>query len=275
MPELPEVETVKEALKLRLLGIKIKDVIIRYEGIIKNLTPEQFKQKIIGQTFREIKRYGKYLIFVFDNVSMVSHLRMEGKYFVKPLDAEVTKHEHIIFILDNNQKLSYQDVRKFGTMEIVPIGEEFDLDSIGKLGKEANDDALNVEYLYPLIHKSSRAIKSLLLDQTILSGLGNIYVDETLFLARLHPETQGLKITKKETAKIIESAKKVLDKAIELGGTTIRTYQSSFGIDGRFQNELNVHTRVGEKCYNCDTVIEKIKVGGRGTYFCPTCQKRK
>ncbi len=275
MPELPEVETVKEALKLRLIGHKIINIIIKYQGIIKNINAEDFKEKIIGQTFREIKRYGKYLIFVLDDYSMVCHLRMEGKYFIKPVDDELNKHEHIIFVLDNNKKLSYQDVRKFGTIEVTKKNEEYSLASLKKLGPQANDPNLDIERLFSKIKSSTRPIKAIILDQTVISGLGNIYVDETLFLAKIHPETKGINLTKKAVEKIALSAKQVLNKAISLGGTTIRTYQSSFGIDGRFQNELNVHTKVGEKCKICNDTIQKIKVSGRGTYFCPTCQKKE
>jgi formamidopyrimidine-DNA glycosylase len=275
MPELPEVETVKEALKTRLLGLKITGLKILYDGIIKNIDINEFRQKVIGQTFNDIKRYGKYLIFVLDDISLVCHLRMEGKYFIKPMEYETNKHEHIIFFLSNNQKLTYQDVRKFGTIEVTPKNQEFNLPSLIKLGPEANDANLDFDYLYQAIHRSSRPIKSILLDQTVISGLGNIYVDETLFLAKVHPETKGNLLSKKAIEKIKDSAKIVLDKAIKLGGTTIRTYQSSFGIDGRFQNELNVHTLVGEPCKVCSDIIKKIKVGGRGTYFCPTCQKKE
>ncbi len=275
MPELPEVETVKEALKPRLIGHRITGIEIRYEGIIKNISPDDFKKRVIGQTFRKIDRYGKYLIFVLDDLSMVCHLRMEGKYFIKPIDFEPNKHEHIIFFLDNQQKLSYQDVRKFGTIEVTEIGSEFKLESLKKLGPEANDKNLDLNYLYDKIHNSSRAIKSILLDQTVISGLGNIYVDETLFLAKVHPETKGTKLSRETVKRIGKSARLVLEKAISLGGTTIRTYQSSFGIDGRFQNELNVHTKENEKCKVCGDIIKKIKVGGRGTYYCPTCQTKE
>lgn len=275
MPELPEVETIKEVLKQRLIGRKIVSVDIRYDGIIKKINSETFKNMVTNQTFREIKRYGKYLVFVLDDLSMVCHLRMEGKYFIKPRDSEVNKHEHIIFYLDNNSKLSYQDVRKFGTIEVTEKNQEFNLASLKKLGPEANDENLDLSYLLEAIHKSSRPIKSILLDQTVISGLGNIYVDETLFLAKIHPETRGNKLSLDDVSRIKMSARNVLLKAISLGGTTIRTYQSSFGIDGRFQNELNVHTKANEKCKVCGDIIVKIKVGGRGTYFCPTCQERE
>jgi formamidopyrimidine-DNA glycosylase len=274
MPELPEVETVKETLKRHLIGLKIVKVITPYPNIIK-MRLEEFKNKVTNQKITGINRYGKYLFFELEDYTLVSHLRMEGKYFIRKSLGEVTKHEHVIFELDSGDCLSYHDVRKFGTMELVLKGEEKQLESIKKLGYEANQSKIDYDKLYELIHKSTRPIKAVLLDQTILTGLGNIYVDETLFLSKIHPAELASNLSKEEVVTILKNAKIVLDKAIKLGGTTIRTYQSSLGVDGRFQNELKVHTLAGKLCQVCNDVIIKTKVGGRGTYFCPTCQKRK
>jgi len=274
MPELPEVETVKETLKKHLIGLKIVQVITPYSNIIK-LKLDEFKNKVTNQKFTGIKRYGKYLFFELEDYTLVSHLRMEGKYLLRNNLKEITKHEHVIFELDNGKYLSYHDVRKFGTMELVLKGEEKELESIKKLGYEANQSRIDYDKLYDLIHKSSRPIKAVLLDQTILTGLGNIYVDETLFLSKIHPAELANNLSKDEIIAILKNAKIVLDKAIKLGGTTIRTYQSSLGVDGRFQNELKVHTLAGESCKECNDIILKTRVGGRGTYYCPTCQKRK
>jgi len=273
MPELPEVETVRLTLLNLIKGRKIKDVLFFYDKIIKNQTTNDFRNKLINQEIRDMRRIGKYLLFDMDNFTLVSHLRMEGKYFIKENLDELSKHEHIVFVLDNGKLLAYHDVRKFGTMELVELKKESTLESIKVLGREVNSDDLDVEYLYPLIRKSARPIKSILLDQHIITGLGNIYVDETLFSARIHPERLGNTLSSYQVKKIIKSAKAVIKKAIELGGTTIRTYQSSLGVDGRFQNELNVHTLAGKKCKNCNDIIKKIRVGGRGTYYCPTCQR--
>ncbi|MDY0317992.1 MAG: DNA-formamidopyrimidine glycosylase [Candidatus Izemoplasmatales bacterium] len=274
MPELPEVETVKETLKLHLIGRKIVDIITPYPNIIKT-DLEYFKNKMVNQEFLDIKRYGKYLIFELTDISMISHLRMEGKYYLRDNLDQITKHEHVIFKLDNNQYLSYHDVRKFGTMELVEKNEVFNTDSLSKLGYEANNENIDLNEIYPKFKNAKRPIKSVLLDQTIITGLGNIYVDETLFRSKIHPEELSSNLNEEEVKSILVNAKAVLDKAIKLGGTTIRTYQSSFGVDGRFQNELKVHTLVGKPCTVCKTTIEKIKVGGRGTYFCPNCQRLK
>ncbi|MBN2834444.1 MAG: DNA-formamidopyrimidine glycosylase [Candidatus Delongbacteria bacterium] len=274
MPELPEVETVKETLKIHLIGQKIKSIIAPYPNIIK-MDLDSFKQKVLNQTFTDIRRYGKYLFFVLNDYTLVSHLRMEGKYYLRQDLNQITKHEHVIFQLNSGEFLSYHDVRKFGTMELVEKGKEFTLLSVKKLGVEANQNNIDINSVFKKFNKASRPIKSLLLDQSVLTGLGNIYVDETLFRAKIHPQELASNLDINEVANIIENAKIVLDKAIKLGGTTIRTYQSSFGVDGRFQNELKVHTLVNKPCSVCGTKIEKIKVGGRGTYLCPNCQKRK
>jgi formamidopyrimidine-DNA glycosylase len=274
MPELPEVETVRQQLKPLLIGKKIISVSVRYNKIIK-IPLNKFKEQLKNQTFRDISRYGKYIFFELDDFTLVSHLRMEGKYFLRKTMKDLTKHDHIVFHLDNDLLLTYHDVRKFGTMELVKKGKEYLLDSIKKLGPEVNDEHLKAEDIYQKIKVSSRAIKSILLDQTVMTGLGNIYVDETLFLAKIHPETKGNALTFEDVESILFSAKKVIKKAISLGGTTIRTYQSILGVDGRFQNELNVHTLVGKPCSVCQEKIIKIKVGGRGTYLCPNCQQKE
>ncbi len=273
MPELPEVETVRQTLKNYLINKKITDVIIYYDAIIKNIDLEEFKKSIINQSFSDIRRIGKYLLFDIGDYTLVSHLRMEGKYYIRKSLDDLTKHDHIAFKLNDGNILSYHDVRKFGTMELVYHQKENTLKSIQVLGKEINEPSLNLEYLFPFIKKAKRPIKSILLDQHIVCGLGNIYVDETLFLAKVNPKTLGENLNIYQVKKIIQSAKSVIEKAITLGGTTIRTYQSSLGVDGRFQNELNVHTLVGKKCKNCDDIILKTRVGGRGTYYCPTCQR--
>lgn len=273
MPELPEVETVRQQLKTLIVDKEIVDVIVRYAPIIK-LNTDDFKIRLMHQHIRDIGRYGKYLMFILDDETMVSHLRMEGKYYLKASLKSLTKHDHIVFKLDDGQYLTYHDVRKFGTIELVEKGSEMNLPSISKLGPEVNDPTINSRIIFKKIKSSSRAIKSLLLDQTLICGLGNIYVDETLFKSRIHPETKGQKITYKQVQSLLENARSVVNKAILLGGTTIRSYHSTFGIDGRFQNELNVHTKKGMPCPVCNEVIVKIKVGGRGTYYCPHCQKK-
>jgi formamidopyrimidine-DNA glycosylase len=273
MPELPEVETIRQQLKTLIIAKEIKDVQVLYQPIVKHPI-ELFKSTLIGQRFMDINRYGKYLMFQFESHTLISHLRMEGKYYLRESLSELTKHDHIIFALKNGQYLTYHDVRKFGTMELVKKGDALNVPSIQKLGPEVNDASIDARLIYQKIKSSSRAIKSLLLDQSVVCGLGNIYVDETLFMSRIHPETKGHSLRLKDVKSLLDNARIVVEKAIALGGTTIRTYHSTFGIDGRFQNELNVHTKKGEPCPVCQEEIIKIRVGGRGTYYCPHCQKK-
>ncbi len=273
MPELPEVETIKETLKLRILGEKVTDVEIYVPGIIRKDTVSDFINKLKGQTLIDIGRKGKYMFFRFDRNVVVIHLRMEGKFFVKKSNSPKEKHEHVIFRFASSQTLRFHDVRKFGTMEIVEPGKEYQAQGVAKLGLEPFEPGFTASYLKEKIRDSKRPIKSLLLDQSIVAGLGNIYVDEVLFLSKIRPTRPGVTLDDAELEHIVDSCKYILTRAVALGGTTIRSYLSSLGVTGRFQNELNVHTRAGQPCHVCKTTIEKIRVGGRGTYYCPKCQK--
>lgn len=275
MPELPEVETVRNTLKKLVLGKQIRDIDVFYEKMIRNRTVEDFKNSFVDKTIKDIKRYGKYLVFVFEDIALISHLRMEGKYFIKDLDAPKEKHEHVIFYFTDGLTLRYNDTRKFGTFDVCELEDIESNSPITKLGPEPSSELLTEAYLKKLFERKSTPIKTTLLDQTIISGLGNIYVDEVLFLSKLHPETITNKVTKKERKQIIEQSRFVLEKAIKLGGTTIRSYTSSLGVTGRFQNELFVHTKEGLPCPQCETIITKIKVNGRGSYYCKKCQKKK
>lgn len=274
MPELPEVETVKEALNQTVKGQTIKEIELRYEPMIKNMSADEFKEKLINQTIQEVSRRGKYLVFHFDDYQLLSHLRMEGKYFYVDSNFELNSHVHVIFTLENGKRLLYQDTRKFGTYHL--YDKAIDLETTAPfqvLGLEPFATEFTPSYVKEKIQNKKKPIKSLLLDQTIVCGLGNIYVDEVLYRARLHPLTSSSELTDKDIENVVKYTVEVLARAIELGGTTIRTFSSSHGVSGTFQNELLVHQRKGENCYECHTPIEKIKVGGRGTYFCPTCQK--
>ena len=274
MPELPEVETVKNTLKIDIIGKTITNVVINYAKIIKNVDETTFCKSLKGQTFLDVKRKGKYLIFILDDYYLIGHMRMEGKYFLMH-DEEIGKHDHIIFYFKDSN-LRYNDTRKFGTMHLYKKSD-YSLDDLCKieplneLGPEPFD--ISKDDLYKKVKKSSKAIKSLLLDQRIISGLGNIYVDEVLYLSHLAPFEVSSKLDYNDVSNIVDSAVEVLNKAIALGGTTIHSFESSHGITGRFQNELLVHTK--DTCPKCGAPIKKIKVGGRGTYYCENCQKIK
>lgn len=272
MPEIAEVRTVKNALKEKIIGRTIKNIVYRYDDIIKS-DKKDFKDILIGRTFTDIDNFGKWLFIKLDDYTILSHLRMEGKYYIKPTDSEYEKHEHIIFNLDDGTDLRYKDVRKFGVMILVNTKDIYNTLEIAKLGIEPDDDKLTAEYIYSKINRSNKPIKELLLDQTIINGFGNIYVDEVLFASHILPTRLGNTITLSECESIRKEGTRIIKKATECGGTTIRSYTSSLGVEGNYQKYLQVHTKVNQKCPICGTIIKKIRVGGRGTYFCSNCQK--
>lgn len=271
MPELPEVETVRKGLLNKIQGKKILSCKVLYPGIIAMPSVQEFEKNLKNQEIKDIKRRGKFLLIELSDYVLVSHLRMEGKYFIKKENDELSKHDHVIFKLNDENELRYNDTRKFGKMYLVKE-TELSLTPLNDLGKEPWDDTLNVSYLKEKFNKNI-AIKTLLLDQSIITGIGNIYADEILFKCRINPVTLGKKLKKKDLENIIESCRSILNDAIEMGGTTIHTYTSVDGITGRFQQKLLVHGK--ETCSVCHNKIIKIKVNGRGTYYCPNCLKEK
>ena len=273
MPELPEVETVKETLKRKVLNKRIIDVNVLWDNIIAYPNIDEFKQNIKNETINDITRIGKWLVFNLDDYYLLSHLRMEGKYFLRDKEDEVRKHEHVIFHFSDDTDLRYHDVRKFGKMHLVKKEEFNNYEVIKELGLEPWNNNLTSAYLREKYKTKKLPIKTVLLDQSIITGIGNIYADEILFLSGINPLTKASEISTNKLLLIIENTKKTLEKAISEGGTTIRSYTSDEGVSGKFQNNLYVHQREKERCLNCGSEIEKIRVGGRGTYFCPKCQK--
>ncbi|EJE98263.1 DNA-formamidopyrimidine glycosylase [Liquorilactobacillus mali] len=273
MPELPEVETVRQGLRQLVLNKKIRNVIVLYPKIINGDT-NIFIETLEGLTIKEIKRRGKYLIFNFnEDISMVSHLRMEGKYFVRQAGDEVEKHTHIIFEFTDGKQLRYNDVRKFGRMELVKTDKVADLKCLKKLGPEPTKSDFSVEDFADKLKKKNKMIKPALLDQNLVAGLGNIYVDEVLWMSKINPETIASHLSKNEIEALHDAIITELAKAVKAGGTTIRSYTNAFENSGLFQFELNAYGRTGEPCRRCGTLIKKIVVAQRGTHYCPSCQK--
>ena len=271
MPELPEVETVKNGLKKKVKGTKILSCRVLWPGIIAYPDKETFIKEIANQTIKDLSRRGKFIIFHLDDYILISHLRMEGKYFIKEESIPLTKHDHVIFNLDNHENLIYNDTRKFGKMYLLKEDDTIN-NPLTKLGKEPWDEELTISYLREKLNKK-KAIKTLLLDQEIITGIGNIYADEILFLSHINPEEYGSNLTNKNLSDIIKYTKEILEKSISLGGSTIHSYAAVDGVTGHFQQELLVHGKTGEHCPNCKNKIIKITVNGRGTYYCPHCQK--
>ena len=280
MPELPEVENVKQGLNDIVVGETIEKVEVRWRRIIESPESESFSKKLMGQMIEKVDRRGKFLLFYFTDDVMISHLRMEGKYnLVEPTKdwtlPRRSNHTHVIFHLKSGKKLIYHDVRKFGRMSLVPKGEEFDHKSLAKLGPEPTAEDFVLEEMQEFLTRRTKAIKGVLLDQQIVVGIGNIYADEILFKAKVHPATPANRLTDAEEIRLHEAVLLILNNAIKSGGTTIRSYQNAFGDVGTYQNHLNVYGRDGQPCVNCETEIEKMKIAGRGTHYCPVCQAMK
>nr|P42371.3 RecName: Full=Formamidopyrimidine-DNA glycosylase; Short=Fapy-DNA glycosylase; AltName: Full=DNA-(apurinic or apyrimidinic site) lyase MutM; Short=AP lyase MutM [Lactococcus cremoris]CAA52351.1 formamidopyrimidine-DNA-glycosylase [Lactococcus cremoris] len=273
MPELPEVETVRRELEKRIVGQKIISIEATYPRMV--LTGfEQLKKELTGKTIQGISRRGKYLIFeIGDDFRLISHLRMEGKYRLATLDAPREKHDHLTMKFADGQ-LIYADVRKFGTWELISTDQVLPYFLKKKIGPEPTyDEDFDEKLFREKLRKSTKKIKPYLLEQTLVAGLGNIYVDEVLWLAKIHPEKETNQLIESSIHLLHDSIIEILQKAIKLGGSSIRTY-SALGSTGKMQNELQVYGKTGEKCSRCGAEIQKIKVAGRGTHFCPVCQQK-
>lgn len=270
MPELAEVETVIKTLQYQLGNVKIVGCKIFYP----KLSEMNLEQMIVNQTIQKYTRLGKYLIFELDDYIWVTHLRMEGKFYIMNHDEKINKHIHATFDLDNGLQLRYHDTRKFGRMYLYPkIKDIKTYPCFKNVGYDLFDEKLTVTYLYEQFSKRKYTLKQALLDQSIIAGIGNIYSDEICFALKLHPLSKINTLTIDQCAQLLSVSKEILANAILAGGTTIRSYTSSLGVDGRFQLQLKVHSKKGEKCPTCGNEIIKIKVGGRGTYVCDKCQK--
>lgn len=269
MPELPEVETVRRGVASQVLNVPIKKVDINYSKIINN-DPQKFKQKLIGQKIIGVDRRGKYLLFRFtNNLTMVSHLRMEGKYIIEKHDSPMEKHSHVIFELQDGRDLRYNDSRKFGRMQLMRTGEELEYPGIKKLGPEPLSDGFTVDDFYQRLQKKKKMIKPALLDQTVVTGLGNIYVDEVLWMSKIHPETPSNHLTKDDVRELHDNIIKELKLAIDAQGTTVFSFKNAYSHAGQFQNQLHVYRKTGELCERCQTPIERLVVAQRGTHICP------
>ncbi len=274
MPELPEVETIKNILANSVVGKTITSVDIYRDKTVLN-DPEFFKTSLVGKTIENIGRKGKFLlIYLSEDLVIYSHLRMEGKYYFFAEEKENSKYAKVVFHFSDGTKLCYDDSRSFGIMKLTTKEALNAEKEIKNLGLEPFDID-SVDYLVKRNKYSKKPIKSTLLDQSQISGLGNIYSDEVLFLSKIHPLTESRCLTIADWEEIVANSKIVLNKAIEAGGSTIHSYHPAEGIDGMFQTQLNVYGKKGEKCPICGHELYYKKVGGRGTTWCPICQRKK
>lgn len=269
MPELPEVETIVRVLQKNLKHKKVLDLKLYYTPLLEkdSLPLDVLKNK----TFTNFRRRGKYLIFEFDHTyKWIVHLRMEGKFHLYQEDIPKNKHTHL-WLHVSDTYVHYLDTRKFSRMAVVR--DEVAYFKTKNLGLEPFDLNLTGDYLYKSFQKKSKAIKATLLDQSIVTGIGNIYADEILFKTKIHPLQPTNSLHKNQCKELVETIRDVLNQAIQQGGTTIRSYTASLGVTGRFQVSLNAYGQEGKPCIRCETDMVRIVVSGRGTVFCPNCQK--
>lgn len=271
MPELPEVETVTKILKPIVIGRTINKIdVLRKQTIIGDAAT--FVKQLTGEKFVDITRIGKYIIFHLTNDKVIiSHLRMEGKFYKYNENEENSYYSRVVFHFDNNEKLCYDDSRCFGILIYSNEKDYRNEKEIAKLGPEPFD-VKDVKRMVSICKNKSIPIKAALLDQSIMCGIGNIYADEILFACGIHPLTSAKEIDELGWKNIVKAAQVILNKAIELGGSTIKSYHPGKDIDGKFQNNIQVYGKSGEDCPICGSTLRFIKIGGRGTTFCPKCQ---
>jgi len=286
MPELPEVETIVRGLRGPLVGRTIIGVRVGWENLVARPRPdgstssprrlaegptiEEFKRRIVGQKVLAVKRRGKYLICTLSGGgSLIVHLRMTGQLLIKNSGDELDKYDHLIFELDDGRELRFNNMRRLGRVYLVDDEDEI----AGRLGPEPLDDDFTPPDFAALLSGRRGKIKPLLLNQRFIAGIGNIYADEAFFAARIYPERRADTLTAGEIERLYHAIRRVLRQGIENRGTTLVTYRDAEGREGRNQEYLRVFRRTGQSCPRCGMPIERTVVGGRGTYFCPRCQK--
>jgi len=270
LPELPEVETVARGLSELLVGRRFTAVHIRWPRTVVQPEAERFAQELVGREIRSVGRRGKYVVMGLDRGCLLIHLKMSGRLSVEPAGDPVDGHTHTLFDLDDGFQLRFRDVRKFGRVYLVQ-----EMDQVtGILGPEPLAEDLTLEGFAALLARRSGRLKALLLNQTFLAGLGNIYADESLFAAGLHPLRKANSLTAEEQARLYHAIRGVLSRAVDGRGTTLedRGYVDATGQPGSYQTRIAVYGRTGEPCAVCGAAIERIVVGGRSTHYCPRCQ---
>jgi len=272
MPELPEVETVRRTLLGPLLGRLITRIELPTPRQIWYPDPDTFKAELEGTRFTGIDRRGKYLLFRFGKATLVGHLRMSGRLYVCDPDRKRDKHTHVIFHLDDGRELRYEDQRKFGGFHLLGPAGEGTPAGLLTMGPEPLSEDFTPSVLNQKLSGKKSPIKAALLDQAVVAGLGNIYVDEALFDAGIHPERQAFTLDEAQIGRLHQCIQKVLGVAVSKRGTTFSLYFAGDAAPGDMYDELQVFDRTGQPCPQCATLIVKLRVAGRGTHVCPSCQ---
>ncbi|OMF74548.1 DNA-formamidopyrimidine glycosylase [Paenibacillus glucanolyticus] len=273
MPELPEVETVKRTLNQLIKGKHIDQVSVHLPRIIQRPDDaEAFAFMLKDHTVQGVERRGKFLRILLDGLVLVSHLRMEGRYGLYRAEEPVEKHTHVIFHFSDGTELRYKDVRQFGTMHLFAPGEEFKHAPLAKLGYEPLDDTFTLGTFKQVIGSKKTKIKAVLLNQAYVVGIGNIYVDEALFRAKIHPERSANSLKDAELKRLYHAIVDTLSEAVNAGGSSIKSYVNGQGEMGMFQHSHQIYGRKDKPCRACGGPVHKMVVGGRGTHYCPKCQ---
>ena len=273
MPELPEVETVRKSLEQILFRRTIVCAEVLLPRIVRTPEPAEFCRRLSGRAVSAVRRRGKYLLIDLGEDILVSHLRMEGRYGLHAPGEPRALHTHVVFRLDGGQELRYRDVRQFGTMDLLSAAAAAEWDRLRELAPEPLDPGFDACYLRRRLQNRRAPIKAALLDQTVVAGLGNIYADEILFRAGIHPERAAGGLRPAELSALADAARDIIAAAIEQGGSSIKSYVHGFGAPGGFQFSLRVYGRAGQPCVACGSPVVKGRVGGRGTHVCVRCQR--
>lgn len=273
MPELPEVEVIRRGLARKLVGEKIVRVSWSDKRLRRQGEPEDL-ESLIGRTVIRLSRRGKYLLMHLDQgQTLLVHLGMTGRLFFQTNTCPPLPHTHLVFDLHNGHKLVYQDVRRFGQVLVYPRGAK--PTALEQVGLEPWSRRLTPEWLAQKTAKLKRPIKNFLLDGRIIAGIGNIYASEALFEISLHPRTPVGQVSREGWAVLIKAVRRILQRAIRAGGTTIANFQDCEGQSGQFAVQLKVYGRTGEPCPVCRTPIERLVMAGRSTFFCSRCQRSR
>ncbi len=269
MPELPEVETVKNELLPHIIGRRITGVTLLWEGIVKEPSADEFRTGVTGQTIMDISRRGKYLsLSLSGGETLIIHLKMTGSLIVKQNNEELPKYTRAVIHLDNGTVIAFRDPRKFGVLRLVKDRNSI----IGKLGPEPFDEDFTPQVLARILEKRKTPMKALLCEQHLIAGIGSMYADEALFSIGIHPMRSGDSLTQQQVEQLYHQIRRILWTAIENKGASVDTYYRPDGTKGTAHYEFKVAHRFKEACDVCGTPIERIKVRQRGSYFCPKCQ---
>ena len=277
MPELPEVETVRQGLITFLVGQKIAGVEVLRPQSIGFPIPADFEQSLRGHSVLDVSRRGKYLLIHLDQEAHLGvHLRMSGRLLVTCPDQPLGPHVRVRIFLEQEQELRFEDIRVFGRLWYVPQGKAVEtvITGLQHLGPEPLDNFSGKD-LFDRLKKRTQPIKTALLDQGVVAGIGNIYADESLFGAKINPLRPAQSLTLSELDTLTTVIQATLSRAIALGGSTLRDYTDSRGVNGNYQQEAWVYARKGVPCRVCGTTVERIRLAGRSTHFCPYCQPLK